>query len=284
MVGPNDDLYPFWASLSLEFLARASLAKVHPSLLADPSQGGVSVLYACGLKSPTNKAQSPKSIPAHTVFERCKAAVPGFIKDHESTCLMLAEKRNSELHSGDPAFVGFETGVWLMKFYHVCKLLVAQQGQTLQALLGDAGLATAADEMIAAEDRTERAAAQKAVGLAEAAFNALAEPDREQNRLATVSQVYPQNGIQRQCPACKAAGVVIGTRIRMSDPRLEDDQIVTDITFLPTSFRCISCGLNLTKYAQLDVHNLGGQFNAKESQDANEYYGSYGDEEEHGND
>ena len=43
----EDDLFPFFASLGLEFLARSALAKIHPALLADPSDGA-SVMYAFG--------------------------------------------------------------------------------------------------------------------------------------------------------------------------------------------------------------------------------------------
>ena len=46
----ESDLYPFWLSLSLEFLIRSSLAKIHPSLLADTPNPNEfkSLLYAFG--------------------------------------------------------------------------------------------------------------------------------------------------------------------------------------------------------------------------------------------
>ncbi len=61
----DSSLFSFWASLGLELLARSTLSKVHPSLLADPTQGD-NILYACGFpgKNP------PKSIPAKSVFSR----------------------------------------------------------------------------------------------------------------------------------------------------------------------------------------------------------------------
>jgi hypothetical protein len=64
----NSPLFPFWASLSLEFLCRAALSAVHPSLLADPREGS-NLLYACGIEVKT----APKSIPAKTVFDRCQS-------------------------------------------------------------------------------------------------------------------------------------------------------------------------------------------------------------------
>ncbi len=49
-------LFPLWATLALEFVARACLAKVHPALLADPREGGIcctrSALMQWGLRAP----------------------------------------------------------------------------------------------------------------------------------------------------------------------------------------------------------------------------------------
>jgi hypothetical protein len=44
----DGELFPFWATIGMEFVARAVLASVHPSLLADP-QTPEAVLYACGI-------------------------------------------------------------------------------------------------------------------------------------------------------------------------------------------------------------------------------------------
>jgi hypothetical protein len=35
----DSETFPFFAAIGLEFLARAALARVHPSLLADPQDG-----------------------------------------------------------------------------------------------------------------------------------------------------------------------------------------------------------------------------------------------------
>lgn len=66
-------LYPFWASLSLEFLCRAALAKVHPALLADPREAR-NIFYACGLPI----KGLAKSIQAKTVFLRCTEIIKNF--------------------------------------------------------------------------------------------------------------------------------------------------------------------------------------------------------------
>src|SRR5438874_11761280 len=71
--GREDALVPFWATIALEFLGRAVLAKINPALVADP-QLGENLLYACGFKS----VKSPKSIMAKTVFARCEAIIEDF--------------------------------------------------------------------------------------------------------------------------------------------------------------------------------------------------------------
>src|SRR5262245_33395535 len=53
----ESQLFAFWASLSLELLCRAALAKVHPVLLADPREDG-NILYAFGIQP----ARPPKGI------------------------------------------------------------------------------------------------------------------------------------------------------------------------------------------------------------------------------
>src|SRR5439155_23530746 len=57
---------PFWLSLALEFLARASLTSIHPALNADPQDEGLHLLYGFGYEL---KGQ-PKSLPIHSVFLR----------------------------------------------------------------------------------------------------------------------------------------------------------------------------------------------------------------------
>ena len=71
----ESDEFALWSALTLEFLARATLARVHPALLADP-RTGANLLHVFGYGT----LDSPKSIMAKTVFERCRVIVPEFTK------------------------------------------------------------------------------------------------------------------------------------------------------------------------------------------------------------
>src|SRR5438270_7047263 len=105
-------MFPFWATLCLEFLARATLSRINPCLLADPTEGD-NILYACGFSS----SKAPISIKAKTVFLRCQRVVSNFTAEEFSFCMSLIQRRNEELHTASPAFEDFPTGLWLARFF-----------------------------------------------------------------------------------------------------------------------------------------------------------------------
>ena len=60
---PESTEIPLWCILSLELLARATLSRINPALLADPRDGN-NILSALGFPGKT----APVSVPAKTVF------------------------------------------------------------------------------------------------------------------------------------------------------------------------------------------------------------------------
>src|SRR5690348_11746863 len=81
-------LFAFWMSLTIEMLARAALAKIHPALLADPREPE-NIQYVFGITPKT----PPKSIHAKTVFARCSVFVDGFTDRMSGHCLIMADRR-----------------------------------------------------------------------------------------------------------------------------------------------------------------------------------------------
>ncbi|MGH6936712.1 MAG: hypothetical protein ACRED2_11115 [Methylocella sp.] len=67
------DEYQLWASLALELLGKAALARIHPSLIVDPSHQ-VSLFAASGVVLGTDV----KTITWHTLFERLRHLSPRF--------------------------------------------------------------------------------------------------------------------------------------------------------------------------------------------------------------
>ena len=95
----DEGLYAFWMALAMEFIARAALSKVSPVLNADPKEVD-SILFALG----EGDAGRLKTVPLHSVFERCVKVVDGFEEPHRNFCGFLGVQRNEELHTGTLAF------------------------------------------------------------------------------------------------------------------------------------------------------------------------------------
>src|SRR5437870_3462073 len=89
-----DDEFALWLLLGLEFLLRAPLAQVHPTLLASPE--GPSLLDAAGFSDPTRE---PKSVAITTVLERLKVIVPSFSQQRFEDASFLINLRNAEVHT-----------------------------------------------------------------------------------------------------------------------------------------------------------------------------------------
>ena len=85
-----------WAAVSLELLGKAVLSGIHPALIADPKNPD-SLFLACGK---VVSASQPRTIPAHTVWDRLKKISMGFGKQEEAFCKLMMDRRNAELHSG----------------------------------------------------------------------------------------------------------------------------------------------------------------------------------------
>ena len=138
-------LFGFWMSLTLEMLARAALAHIHPALLADPREPD-NIQYAFGVIP----KGVPKSIQAKALFARCSVFVPGFTDKMSGHCLIMADRRNSELHSGAAAFEGIDNSKWLPSTYEVLEVLLNHMHRDFTDLLGE-GHAKFAAKML--EDR-----------------------------------------------------------------------------------------------------------------------------------
>ena len=105
----ESDLFYLWLSLGLELLGRATLAEIHPTLLADPqTQKGDNLLYALGFPS----GKSPKSVSINVVFDRCKSIIPEYTKNEFDFCIEQMGKRNAELHSGESPFTEETSSTW----------------------------------------------------------------------------------------------------------------------------------------------------------------------------
>lgn len=192
--------YALWSSLSLEFLARATLANVSPALLAETDKSSWSSLYHALGFIPTEEKFAPKSIAASEVFKRLTTILPGFTKEDESFGILHTGRRNTELHTGEPAFDGIKPSVWQSRFYRTCEILLASMGMTLQDFVGNDEAKVAKKLINAAADGNAKAVK----GEVEAHKKVwLSKGEKERTTLGAQSAVWAtrQTGHRVDCPA-----------------------------------------------------------------------------------
>lgn len=268
----NSALFPFWSTLALEFVARAALARVHPSLLADPGEGA-HILYACGI----NTGKIAKSVAAKTVFSRCQACVEDFTSDDEKFCMYLIGLRNVELHSGKAAFEDIPLRDWLPKFYVSLSKLVLFQERSLVDLLGGPD-ARAANEMIKDRFDEMEKRVRQLVSFHKDRFFKRNKEDQKKLKADAETGLYSfvqkdgKRFLSKKCPSCSANAFAGGEVIRRSEPYLNDGLIVTELVILPTEFKCRACGLELTSFGELHGAGLGDQIIDNEFSDPVDFF------------
>jgi hypothetical protein len=276
---PGDPTFGLWATLALEFLARSSLASVHPALVADPTEPQY-LLYAFGYR--TDRA--PRSIAAKAVFARCEAIIPAFTDTERKFSMGLIERRNAELHSGEPAFHDHPSSQWLAEYHRVCEILLGFQGRSLGHLIG-ADEAKTARRLIRAADSNVKGKVLSEIAQRRTAFDDLAPNVQSKLRreagLQARANVLERALSQRiRCPACASFGATWGQRVRSGEPLAEEDTVVIRTVVLPTRFVCYACELRLNTHAQLHFAGIGDQFTVNEYTEPSDFYGLYQPEPE----
>jgi predicted RNA-binding Zn-ribbon protein involved in translation (DUF1610 family) len=265
-------LFPLWATLALEFVARSSLAKIHPALLADPREGE-NLLHAFGFTAES----TPRSVPALTVFKRCRRVVDEFTDEDFKKCMGLTERRNAELHSGTAAFEGLKTGLWLSDYFRILGILLKAQGKSLADLFGE-DEAAGGEKMVLASQEKAIGDVKKSIAEAKKQFEDLAPAVQEERRKAAAakSKIQPSMDSQAvECPACGSEALIRGEKVTVKEPKLDDDTgtLFRQRVFLPTAFACSACGLSLKGHGPLHAAGLGGNYTVMENMDPAEYFG-----------
>lgn len=264
------ELFPFWLSLSLELLGRATLSKISPTLLAEiKGDDSSNILYALGYSTTTN----PKSIPTSVVFRRLNLVLSE-LKNEEKTYEKIINHRNMELHSGQKGFEEFPVKIWLGDFYKICKILLDQNGLELSDYLG-AEEAKAAEKMIKfnLETATKRVLDQiKAFKLV--LSDRTADENSEKLKLASSEVEKAKRGSSKivKCPCCEKEAVVSAQLISVSEPKLIDNHIEQEKRYLPASFNCFYCNLKLNNYEDLKAVDIAAQYVVREEIDPLEFY------------
>jgi len=261
--------FAFWSSLSLELLARAALAHVSPTLVADPKDWN-NLYFALG-KTPTVKKFSPKSLDISSVLTRLRAIVSGFTPEMEGFALLHMGRRNEELHSGSTPFDSVKASAWMPMFYQTAEVLLASMSEKLETLFGSDEAKLATDLIAAAKDESAKAIA-KTIEAHKTVWSQLGTSERAKRQVQATSWATRQEGHRVSCPSCSSDALVTGSPVAPPVKKLNGDEITETQYFLPSRFECVACGLKINSLSQLHAAALADTYKATFTYDAAEYY------------
>lgn len=202
------DEQALWASLALELLGKAALAKVSPLLIAEPTEDGANVLIAVGLIEGTAKFTS---VRASTVFKRCGKAFRPF---NAATAMTIADARNEYLHGAGVGIAPLDPDKWWPRFWALASILLDAQDRDLDEFVGSERVATAQKHLDQnaknVEHRVESLLNRAQQRLSQAKSGTL--PAKIQAEWST--SINHSAGLSystlADCPACDAQGTLEG--------------------------------------------------------------------------
>ena len=214
---PESAEVPLWCILSLELLARATLSRISPALLADQRDGS-NILYALGFPGKT----APVSVPAKTVFFRCMAVCEKFSELENKQCMEWMEWRNEDLHTGRMPFENLKASIWLPDFFRICSIFLEQNETGMDDFFGPVHTIQAT-KMVESLSKDERAKAHETVREARDKFQNLEVSERLEKlkRGGELEKQYlsENRGFKQiKCPSCEGGALVAGDLIRSTTP------------------------------------------------------------------
>ena len=264
-----------WAALSLELLARATLAHTSPTLLV-PAQKWENLLYALGKR---DTPVGPMSITTREVLQRLDALYPELRGDTLNAIRQIVHLRNSELHSGNVAFISeYGSQSLQSRFYFACAKLLESMGRQISDVFPN-------PQAIERAVNSVQDAAVKSVlddiNLFKIKWSRKPNDQRERLVAKAADWAVRDAGHVVCCPSCNSRSLLKGDAI--TPPRTEIDNdthnIIVRQTMLPSSFECVACGLKIKGYSRLSACNLGSKFTKTTEQAASEYFDLYTEEE-----
>jgi hypothetical protein len=264
--------FGLWCSLGLELLARAALASISPTLLAEPDRDHKYLLHALNRGSVSTPR---KSITVTQVFALCHTLVRDFSKEDCTIALALINRRNEELHSGGAGFAEYPASQWLAGFYRACRTLCVAMGESLTSLFGE-DEADVANEALTEDAKDVRQRVQSAIASHRSVFLDKSKEEREV-AASRAAELGAQLATRRHhcvpCPACACIAAVHGRAFGPEHVTHVEGEIVVRQAVAPTGFACSACDLKLEGYAALEAAGLGGHYQRQTTYSPDEYFG-----------
>lgn len=264
----DDWRFGLTSAFVLEFTARAALAHISPTLLAD-AKSSSNLFFALG-RVPTESKFIPKSIETSEVTKRLREAIPTFTSELEGFSAQHVSRRNEELHSGGTPFDGYSTS-WLPRFYQSLTALLESMGEKLSLVVGEKEAKVAAELIAASKDESAKAVA-KAISAHKTVWDAKDRKERENLGKQAAVWATRHLGHRVACPACGNGALVFGSAISEARKTIEGDLIIEKQEYLPSKFECIACQLRITGLSQLSAADLGATYTSTSTYEAAEYY------------
>ncbi len=268
----DDPRFGLWCSLGLELLARAALASVSPTLLAEPDREHKFLLHALNRGSETVPR---RSIATVQVFALCRTLFDNFTENDYKAAVALVNRRNEELHTGNSAFDEYRPKQWLAGFYRACQSLANAMDETLESLVG-ADEAKVANQILEETRTEEKHRIESLMAAHRAVFKGKTEVEQRaaaENAEKEVAQLVHKRHHRVTCPACGSVASVQGEPFGRERVNSEEGRIKVRQAVSPRSFSCSACGLKLQGYAELEVAQLGGQYTRTTEYSPEDYYG-----------
>ena len=272
---PQSAEIPLWYILSLELLARATLSRISPALLADPRDGS-NILFALGFQRLPSGRTAPASVPARTVFSRCAVVCEKFTEQDSKRCTEWLNWRNEELHTGKLPFENLRTSIWQPDFFRICSILLEQNNTSLEDFVGT-DFANHAKTMVSAFSENEREVARNSVKAAKEKFQGLGVEERlekikfGEEKSKDLQSKFP--GCKEiECPSCEGRALIGGELVRSTIPRHQDGELAQEDVWLPNIVRCECCGLKIRGHARVSALGFGDQFVSTDFLDPRDHF------------
>ncbi|MCP8711798.1 MULTISPECIES: hypothetical protein [Streptomyces] len=258
------DEQALWASLSLELLAKAALARVNPLLIAEPTEDGANLLMASGLMEGDARFTSVK---AKTLFTRCQRSFKPF---NLAEAAKITNARNEYLHGGGIGFASLPPHAWWPRYWAQAVILISALDMEIGDFVGsdreavvDAHLSQNAKNI---EHRTE--------ALIERAKQRLSQY-RSGTLPARIAAEWKPGSVDvdaglkyrtvETCPACGAEGRLEGDTVSDTDYYYEqvseeDYDVTVSVTVDADYFSCPTCQLVLNGYELIVQAGLPDSF------------------------
>lgn len=257
-----------WASLALELLAKAALARVSPVLIAAPNEEGTNILVASGLVQGEARFTS---VQAHTLFSRCAKAFKPFNSDEARA---IANARNDYLHGAAPTYTAIPEAAWWPRYWAQARILINACDQILDDLVGTDRVP---------EVESHLASNKKNI---EFRYQMLIERSRQRLHLLQTGQLRAAEAAEwarhregdlsarleystaANCPACGGPGLIEGEDVENAEEHVEwlsedDYDAWMELTIGSSYFSCDRCRLVLDSYELIAEAQLPEAFDVR---------------------